>query len=257
LPHFIPIAKNVTLADADYVIGVVNGGVSTAYPLKILAVHQVVNDSTQQPPVAVYFGNSSRTAAAFNAEDDGAPLAFGSSGYLYDNVDLLFDIDTESFFLPLTGMFVSGEKIGRRLTALPCAVMPLAGWRALYPDSRLMSDNTGAPDASYPRNDVFAKPLTLKTLLGGVSEAYDRTAPVIAMVADGDDAVAIPFPAAKSRGKTQYPFSFDGCSYVARFADDWNTAWITDPSGTLVPSVRTVWHVYAGLVPKGAVATPH
>jgi hypothetical protein len=251
-PRFVSITNSPTLTDSDYVIGVVNGPTSTAYPLKILTVHQVVNDDTQDPPVLVYFGNCSRTAAAFSVAGD-MPSVFSSSGYLSGNVDLLFDLDTESLFLPFSGAFVAGEKLGKRLPPLPCAVMPLGQWRTLHPDSRLMSDNT-AKNIAYRRVDVLGAPFSLKmTVKGGAAAQYGETAPTLVIFA-ADEQIAVPFPAAAEGGKKEYKVSHAGRDYTVHFLDDWKAAYATDASGALVPSLRTVWEVYVGLAPDGVVA---
>jgi len=252
-PHFMSISNSPTLTDADYVVGVVNGSISTAYPLKILKVHQVVNDDTQNPPVMVYFGNASRTAAAFNVADGNVAPVFGCTGYLCGNVDLLFDFDTESLFLPFSGAFASGPRLGQRFAPLPCSVMPLGQWRALHGDSRLMSDNT-AKNITYPRVDVLAPAFSLKmSAKSSIAGLYKDTSPTLVIFA-GDEQVAVPFPAAKAGGKNEYKVSRQGRDYIVHFLDDWKAAYVTDPSGAAVPSLRTVWGVYAGLVQDPVVA---
>ncbi len=54
-PRFIPAAEATWLNDPDELIGVVEGGVAKAYPLRILTWHEVVNDTIGEKSIAVTY----------------------------------------------------------------------------------------------------------------------------------------------------------------------------------------------------------
>ena len=54
-PRFIPAAEATWLNDTDDLIGVVEGDVAKAYPLRILTWHEVVNDKIGEKPIAVTY----------------------------------------------------------------------------------------------------------------------------------------------------------------------------------------------------------
>lgn len=54
-PRFIPASEASFLEDQDLVIGVAEGQISKAYPLRILTWHEVVNDRLGEKPVAVTY----------------------------------------------------------------------------------------------------------------------------------------------------------------------------------------------------------
>lgn len=54
-PHFIPAAEATFLTDTDEVMGVVDGEIAKAYPLRILTWHEVVNDRLGKQPIAVTY----------------------------------------------------------------------------------------------------------------------------------------------------------------------------------------------------------
>ena len=54
-PQFIPAQEATFLEDSDELIGVVEGGIAKAYPLRILTWHEVVNDRLGDKPVAVTY----------------------------------------------------------------------------------------------------------------------------------------------------------------------------------------------------------
>jgi hypothetical protein len=252
-PNFTAASRTTTVSDSEYVIGVVNGGLATAYPLRVLAAHQVVNDASQNPPVLVYYGTMSHTASAFAAVAAGAGVSFACTGYLYGNVDLLFAYGEEDCFAPLPGFFATGKRAGQRLEALPCGVMPLGQWRKLYPESRLMTENTGVPSQRYPREDVLARPVSVKVRATAASATYADDAPVL-IICDVWDSLVVPFPAAKAAGKTDFRVTFRDRQLTVHFLDDWKAAYATDASGALAPSARSVWQVYWGMFPEGKVA---
>jgi hypothetical protein len=253
-PNFVPASHTSTITDAEYVLGVVNGGVATAYPLKVLAAHQVVNDASQTPRVLVYYGTVAHTAAAYAAPLDGKPLDFACSGYLYGNIDLLFAYGDEDCFMPLQGVFATGRSAGQDLERLPSAVLPLGAWRKLYPQSRLMTENTGIGSKLYPREDVLAKPVKLVSVTSAAPPArYADDAPVL-ILGDASTSVAVPFPAAKVAGRTDLPVTVGDKQFTVHFLDDWKAAYATDPSGALAPSARSIWHIYWGMFPAGKAA---
>lgn len=54
-PRFVPAAEATWLRAGDELIGVVEGGVAKAYPLRILSWHEVVNDTIGDRPIAVTY----------------------------------------------------------------------------------------------------------------------------------------------------------------------------------------------------------
>ncbi len=54
-PRFTPAEEATFLNDDDMVIGVAEGKMAKAYPLRILNWHEVVNDTLAERPVAVTY----------------------------------------------------------------------------------------------------------------------------------------------------------------------------------------------------------
>ena len=55
-PRFIPASEATWLTDQDELIGIVEGDVARAYPLRILTWHEVVNDTIGEKSIAVTYG---------------------------------------------------------------------------------------------------------------------------------------------------------------------------------------------------------
>ena len=54
-PRFVSAAKVAFLSAGDQVIGIEVGGQARAYPIRILNLHEVVNDTVNGVPIAVTF----------------------------------------------------------------------------------------------------------------------------------------------------------------------------------------------------------
>ena len=54
-PKFIPAGKAAFLSPGDQIIGIELGGQARAYPIRILNLHEVVNDTVDNVPIAVTF----------------------------------------------------------------------------------------------------------------------------------------------------------------------------------------------------------
>lgn len=244
------------VADDEEVIGVVSSGAATAYPLRVLAWHQVVFDDTQSPATIVYFGNHSHTAAAFSAGQGDAATQLASTGFLYKNIDLLYDAATESLFLPTSGTFVAGPRIGDRLEALACAVMKSGEWKKLYPAGRIMTTNTSIKAQRYAREELLSHRPSFKVkFTGTLTPSYDAAEPVIAVGANWCTSV-LPFAAAKSSGKLEIPFQAGGVNVIARFNADYSSAYVVDGDGALVPSIRSTYRPYMSVMREAVVVQP-
>ena len=254
--NFVTPAANRSVGAGELVLGILNGQVATAYPLRVLVGHQVVNDNSQSPPVLAYFGQTSRTAAGFVAVSNGEALSMASTGLVYWDADLLFDVSTESLFLPLTGAFVAGDRLGQRLELLGSAVLTLDEWLALFPDSRIMSPNTGFYQKRYPPLDLSEQTPLPKTspLARSRLRAIPDTAAVV--LEEGSESLLIPLPDRKDWARAEYAVSFGGSDYVVHLTETFGGAYVTDESGKLSPSLRSRRPVCAMILPDARMAAP-
>lgn len=102
-PKFTPGEFAAFLFDQDPVLGIARGGISRAYPVRILNWHEVVNDRFHDEAVVITFCPLCGTGVAFNARIDGRVLSFGVSDLLYNSDVLLYDRQTQSLWSQLLG----------------------------------------------------------------------------------------------------------------------------------------------------------
>jgi hypothetical protein len=73
----------------------------------------------------------------------GKLYTFGVSGRLYKSNVLLYDHQTESLWSQLMEKAVSGTLAGQTLNVLPAARVKWASWRKQYPETLVLSTETG------------------------------------------------------------------------------------------------------------------
>lgn len=159
--------------DGDgFVIGVEVNGVRRAYPFQVLVWHEIVNDTIDGVPLLVTYCPLCGTGIVFSPLIDGAPVEFGVSGLLYNSDLLMYDRLTDSYWSQITGTAVVGTLTGTRLDFYPSAIMTWDEWRAAYPDSEVLSRETGY-DRNYDR-DPYGGYYTHSSLMFDVSAIDER-----------------------------------------------------------------------------------
>ena len=74
-------------------------------------------------------------------------LTFGNTGALYESALVMYDRETESYWFQVGGRAIKGTLKGRELTVLPSFLTTWKEWVALYPETKVLSRDTG-----YTRN---------------------------------------------------------------------------------------------------------
>ncbi|MGQ9602037.1 MAG: DUF3179 domain-containing protein [Candidatus Bipolaricaulia bacterium] len=131
------------LGEGDLVLSVRFGPQVRAYPLKILAWHQVVNDSLDGLPIVVSYCPISGTGVAYKRPllVAGRPLFFGASGRLYNGNLLLYDRQTGSLWQQLTGEPIAGPLVGLagKLERLYTDIIPWGDWKRGHPAGEVLA----------------------------------------------------------------------------------------------------------------------
>ncbi|CAN5774831.1 DUF3179 domain-containing protein [soil metagenome] len=138
------------------VIGVEVDGLRRAYPFQVLVWHELVNDTINGKPILISYCPLCGSAIAFEPElDVGGALGaveFGVSGLLYNSDLLMYDRETDSLWSQILGIAVFGELTGARLDFYPSEIMTWADWQAAYPDSQVLTRDTGPHKRNYDRD---------------------------------------------------------------------------------------------------------
>lgn len=173
-PKFISV-EEAGLEDGEFVLGLSINGDVRAYPLSILVWHEIVNDVVGGEPVAVTYCPLCFTNQVFKRTIDGQVVEFGTSGKLYNSNLVMYDRATESLWSQALGQAIAGERAGYKLERLPFDVAYWSEWKVLYPQSKVLSTDTGfgRPYGADPYGDYY----TSNRIYFPVSHSDDRLFP--------------------------------------------------------------------------------
>jgi hypothetical protein len=173
-PKFVQVQKaEEFLEDSDLVVGLNINGDIKAYPLQILVWHEIVNDKVGGVPVAITYCPLCFTNQVFNRTmNDGRILEFGTSGKLYNSNLVMYDRTTKSLWSQAMAQGIVGKLAGIKLERIPFDVASWKEWKQLYPDSKVLSTDTGStrPYGADPYGDYY----TNGDLLFPVSNSNNR-----------------------------------------------------------------------------------
>jgi hypothetical protein len=183
-PIFVKADNTSFLSDqGDWVIGLYYRGEAKAYPLQIMVWHEIVNDLVGGTTVAVTYCPLCYSVAAYVRTINGKEVTFGTSGSLYNNNLVMYDRASHSLWSQIWGKAIAGNLSGYVLQRIPVDVLPWGEWKALYPDTMVLSRQTGHPRpygddpyGGYYYSDQVLFPLThrddrmpVKTVVWGFS----------------------------------------------------------------------------------------
>ena len=163
-PHTVSVAEAQAAGANQYrryllnntrVIGVTINGDARCYPLPVMQLHEVCNDTVGGVPVLVTYNGLCDSVVVARREAGGQVRTFGTSGLLYNSNLLLYDRQArnaeESLWSQLEWRAIAGPAAEARLTLtlLPCELVTWPHWRAEHPEGRVI---VGVPELAgdYP-----------------------------------------------------------------------------------------------------------
>ena len=229
----IPALLNPTLVEADAVtylkpedrvLGLRNGGLILAIPHKLMGYHEIVNLDATSPRLAVTYCPLTGSGLAFD-RGDVRGAEFGVSGLLYQNNLIMYDRnDVESFWVQMDRRARCGLSDGTVLGTYTVLDLTWAGWKSLYPTTKVVSRFTGhARDYNTDAYETYGEPDNGALLYGMTVD--DRRSPkerVLGVPLD-DGGVAFPFGALDNGASVRVVTSADS-SYVVFWDRERQTA---------------------------------
>ena len=253
-PRFLSADEAADYDDSARVLGVRLDGIAKAYPIAILNWHEIVNDRFAGRQVVVSFCPLCGTGMAFGGDPGGAPSEFGVSGLLYNSDVLLYDRETGSLWSQILRRAVSGPMQGTELEMVATANTSWGDWRARYPESLLLSEDTGyrrdysrSPYGSYETNSSVYFPVSAS------SARYHPKEQVIGLQLDGVTR-AYPF---SELDRLEGPISdqVSGQSLTIEFDGENRSGRVLNDDGEEIPTVISYWFAWYAFYPDGEVFT--
>lgn len=249
-PQFVNTKGLDFLKAEDYVIGIHHDGLSKAYPLRIMSYHEVVNDSIGDLPIIVTYSPLCNSGIVYEAKVAERYFTYGVSGKLYNNNTLLYDRQTNSLWLQLTGEAISGSCQGEQLSILPTEVTTWAEWSKKHPETLVLSTNTGhcRDYEKMAYEDYFMS----KDLLFPIRNRNRLIPPktkIIGVKIDGKIRAYPLFVLPDSKTKIVEE-EIEGRMVQIHHNRTSESAYITDSDGNMLPTVSTYWFAWYAFHPE-------
>jgi len=122
----------------------INGN-SKAYPLNVLTMHEISNDTLGGIPILPTYCPLCNASVVYDRRvtfnDKEQVLEFEVSGMLRHSDMVMADKQTETWWQQLTGFGLAGELTSYELTVLPSLVISVQDYFTTYPDGVILSPN--------------------------------------------------------------------------------------------------------------------
>ena len=157
-PKFINKAEGlIAFFEHEPVISVAIKGEAKAYPLNMLTMHEISNDSLGGVPILPTYCPLCNSSMVYDRRltHHGKTylLDFEVSGMLRNSDMVMADKQTETWWQQLMGSGLVGKLAGANLTIIPSMVISVQDFFTRYPDGKILSPKTGTNAQSmYGKN---------------------------------------------------------------------------------------------------------
>lgn len=140
------------------VISLAINGQAKAYPLNVLTVHEISNDTLEGVPILVTYCPLCNASVVYDRrlrhQGRERLLSFSVSGMLRHSDMVMYDHQTETWWQQLVGEALVGALAGAELEVIPSLVISVEEFFQRYPNGRILSQETGMAGAerSYGQN---------------------------------------------------------------------------------------------------------
>ncbi len=248
------------LVPSDRVIGVVVGGVARAYPLRLLAWHEAVNDTIGGRQFLVAYSGLADAAVALDRTLDAEAAVFAVSGRVYQSAGLLYDRRAgipPSLWSPLDARAVAGPAAGTPLEVLASALTTWGDWRSRHPDSGVLAPDAETAAAGLYRRDPYNAYFGSELLRFPVDPAPPPDGPaakdrVLVVDAGGDRAVLVLSRLAAALGNRdgEWTGTVGGVPVVVHVRLEPQVAWAETAAGEPLPQRSAFWFAWHALHPE-------
>ncbi|MGH8875282.1 MAG: DUF3179 domain-containing (seleno)protein [Acidimicrobiia bacterium] len=276
------------LADEELVLGAHRDGQAKAYPVSLLHLSHIVNDTLGGSPFLAAFCPNCFSGVGYHRLVDGMELTFDLEG-AYHGAFVMSDAQTKTLWAQLTGEALVGPLVGTRLEMVPMQMAKVGDWLRLHPDS--LTPDVRVPahlgqvmpgkmfsavwEATIPRWDERLPP---RTLVLGVAEGEQARAYVLDVANPGprylqDTLGEVPLALLATEGA--WPLAYDrrigddvveGRLVNGRLIDDTGSEWDDEGRALSGPRLgarlRTMtsqvveWYAWSLYHPSTEVARP-
>jgi len=180
------------LEEGDLVIGLKRDGETKAYPLRILNVHEIVNDRIAGHSVVVTYCPLCRSGLVYSRNVGGQTLEFGVSGRLWNANLVMYDRQTDTFWSQVQGNAIKGKLVPAELDLITSTITEWSKWKQAHPDTAVLSRDTGIYKPSQYDSNPYRRYQNSESVGYGVEGTDDRLHPkeIVYGISIGSEATA-------------------------------------------------------------------
>lgn len=151
-PKFIGKAEGLkSFLAKEPVLSVEINGIAKAYPLNMLSIHEIANDTLAGIPILATFCPLCNAGIVYDRrlkhKEKEYLLDFEVSGMLRKSDMVMADKQTETWWQQLEGKGIVGTLEGAELSVIPSLVISVEEFFNRYPNGKILSKKTGVPNA--------------------------------------------------------------------------------------------------------------
>ncbi|MEM8799855.1 MAG: DUF3179 domain-containing (seleno)protein, partial [Pseudomonadota bacterium] len=128
-PSYLPIELAGYVAGLEPVIEVTINGRTRAYPMRVVARHQIINDRLGGKNIAVSYCKICSSAMVFSRDIGGETTQLKFSGLTYFNNMVLYDEASKSWWQQINGEALAGPGRGASLEVVPSEIISFTRFR--------------------------------------------------------------------------------------------------------------------------------
>lgn len=158
-PEFIGKEKGLSeFFEREPVMLIEISGKAKAYPLNVLSIHEIANDTLAGIPILATFCPLCNSGVVFDRrlthQGKEHLLEFEVSGLLRKSDMVMADKQTETWWQQLLGKGIVGELAGEELNVIPSLVVSVEEFFDRFPEGEILSKESGNLDAqkAYGKN---------------------------------------------------------------------------------------------------------
>ena len=141
---FVTVEKaDKWIEDNELVLAIIYKNITRVYPLQILVWHEIANDVIAGDPILITYCPLCGSGIAYERTLAGEPVEFGTSGKLFSSNLVMYDRATDTYWSQIDGKAILGELTGAELKAVSLDTVEWKDWKAVHPNSEVLSQNTG------------------------------------------------------------------------------------------------------------------
>jgi len=151
-PNFVGKEEGLkSFLTKEPVLSVEIDGIAKAYPLNMLSIHEIANDTLSGVSILATFCPLCNAGIVYDRslkyKGKEFLLDFEVSGMLRKSDMVMADKQTETWWQQIEGKGIVGTLVGAELSVIPSLVISVEEFFNRYPHGRILSKKTGIPNA--------------------------------------------------------------------------------------------------------------